>query len=283
MNRSLARRLSSEWTGSYDEDMAYIEKTRWVVTGAAGNIGRALRAALHEHEVELVSTDVRLTSPVGPNDRVVTADLSDFGALVDLFEGADGVIHLGGIPDEADFHDLAAVNIVGTYHVLEAARRSGVPRVIYASSNRVTGMYASGTMVSPEMPERPDGFYGVSKVSGEALCRLYTDKFAIRTVAVRIGSYEERPSTAREQRTWLSPSDAVRAFIAAMTTAESFAVFYAVSANTGRWWDLGAGAEVGFFPEDDATSGQPAEPMSDSLPQGGSFAAKEYSVDRMTR
>ncbi|MBE1513663.1 NAD-dependent epimerase/dehydratase family protein [Nesterenkonia halotolerans] len=261
--------------------MPHIVKSRWVVTGAAGNIGGALRAALHEREVELVSTDVRPTSPVGPYDRIVTADLSDFEALLDLFEGADGVIHLGGIPDEADFHDLAAVNIVGTYHVLEAARRSGVPRVVYASSNRVTGMYSMGTMVSSEMPARPDGFYGVSKASGEALCRLYTDKFGISTVAVRIGSYEKQPGTPREQRTWLSPSDAVRAFLAAMTTNESFAVFYAVSANSERWWDLDAGVAVGYIPEDDATDGGPAEPMIGSLPQGGPFAAKEYSVDRM--
>ena len=78
------------------------------------------------------------------------------------------------------------------------------------------------------------GFYGVSKVAGEALCRLYADKFGLSTISVRIGSYENRPTSAREQRTWLSPSDAVRAFIAAMTTTEHTALFYAVSANTAR-------------------------------------------------
>ncbi|MFW7414390.1 NAD-dependent epimerase/dehydratase family protein [Demequina sp. SO4-18] len=260
--------------------MVDIANSRWVVTGAAGTVGSALRVALHERQVELVSTDVRSTAPVGPNDRVLTADLADLRALEQVLDGADGVIHLGGLADEADFHDLAAVNIVGTYHVLEAARRSGVPRVVYASSNRVTGMYTADTVVSPDMPARPDGFYGVSKVAGEALCRLYSDKFGISTAAVRIGSYEPRPGTAREQRTWLSPDDALRAFLAAMTTDQT-AVFYAVSANSSRWWDLAAGAAIGYLPEDDAATWLAESPIDPTQPQGGPYATAEYSLDRM--
>lgn len=261
--------------------MADVAGSRWVITGAAGTIGSALRQALSELQVELVSTDIRPVVPVGPHDHVVTADLSDLSSLAELFAGAEGVIHLGGIPDEADFHDLAEVNIVGTYHVLEAARRTGVARVVYASSNRLTGMYPAGVPVTPEMPPRPDGFYGVSKVAGEALCRLYADKFGISTVAVRIGSYEQRPGSAREQRTWLSPPDAVRAFLAAMTTAEHAAVFYAVSGNTGRWWDLEPGEAVGFIPQDDAARLGTPEGFDPNLPQGGTYAAQEYSTDKM--
>ncbi len=267
----------------YDRSMVHIEESRWVVTGAAGTIGSALRVALHQRGVELVSTDVHPTLPVGSNDRVVTADLAELGALTELCEGADGVIHLGGIPDEADFHDLATVNIVGTYHVLEAARRAGVPRVVYASSNRLTGMYTAGTMVSPEMPVRPDGFYGVSKAAGEALCRLYTDKFGVSTAVVRIGTYAQQPRSAREQRTWLSPADAVRAFLAAMTTSDASAVFYGVSANTTRWWDLDAGTAIGFVPEDNAADWGPPVPIEASRPQGGPYAAAEFSLDRMRR
>jgi dTDP-4-dehydrorhamnose reductase len=167
--------------------------------------------------------------------------------------------------------------------VLEAARRAGVPRVVFASSNRLTGMYPAGERVSPDMPPRPDGFYGVAKVAGEALCRLYADKFDISTVSVRIGSYEQRPGSAREQRTWLSPADAVRAFLAAMTTTEHTAVFYAVSANTTRWWDLDAGTAIGFTPQDDAADWGAAEPLDASMPQGGTYASAEYSTDRMRR
>lgn len=260
-----------------------VAKSHWVVTGAAGNIGRAIRAALYERGARLTSTDLRPFSPLGPDERVSLADLSDLDALAEQFAGADGIIHLGGISDEADFHDLATVNIVGTYHVLEAARRAGVPRVVYASSNRLTGMYPAGTTVSPDQPPRPDGFYGVSKVAGEALCRLYSDKFGITTIAVRIGSYEEQPGSPREQRTWLSPGDAIRAFLAAMTTSERSAVFYAVSRNEGRWWDLESGAAIGFEPEDNAAEYGRPEPLAPEHPQGGQYAAAAYSLERMRR
>ncbi|WP_380162814.1 NAD-dependent epimerase/dehydratase family protein [Kineococcus sp. R86509] len=167
--------------------------------------------------------------------------------------------------------------------MLEAARRAGVSRVVYASSNRLTGSYTAGDHVVSDMPPRPDGFYGVSKVAGEALCRLYADKFQISTISLRIGSYEEQPSSAREQRTWLSPADAIRAFVAAMTTTEHAAVFYAVSANTDGWWDLQAGEAVGYFPQDDATAGSTREFIDPNVPQGGMYAAHAYSTDRMRR
>lgn len=260
--------------------MNTIAGIRWVVTGAAGNIGVALRRELRAAGVELVSTDVREVEAIdGTGDRVTVADLLDLTALTAMFDGADGVIHLGGLSDEADFHDLAEVNVVGTYHVLEATRRSGVRRVVYASSNRVTGMYPTDTLVDADMPARPDGVYGVSKVAGEALCRLYSDKFDLSTIALRIGSYEQQPSTPRERATWLSHRDAVAAFIAAMTTDEHHAVFYAVSANSESWWDRTAGERVGFRPMDDAADWNiPGDTIE---PQGGPFATPSYSLDRM--
>ena len=105
-------------------------------------------------------------------------------------------MHLGGLADEADFHDLAEVNVVGTFHVLEAARRAGVRRVVYASSNRVSGFYPTATRVDVGMPPRPDGLYAVSKVAGEALARLYADKFGLQVASIRVGSFEGAPATS---------------------------------------------------------------------------------------
>ena len=276
-------RTRRRWPGQYDRTMSSIAGSRWVVTGAAGNIGCALRSALLERHAVLVSTDIRPITSSAPQESVASVDLADLENLVELFAGADGVVHLGGIADEADFHDLAEANIVGTYHVLEAARRAGVRRVVYASSNRLTGSYAASDHVSPDMPPRPDGFYGVSKAAGEALCRLYADKFGMSTISLRIGSYEEQPSSAREQQTWLSPADAIRAFVAAMTTTEHTAVFYAVSANTNGWWDLQPGEAVGFFPRDDAAAWGTREVLALDVPQGGRYATAAYSTDRMRR
>lgn len=168
------------------------------MTGAAGNIGRALRAHLADQGVALVSIDLREPAAVSTDDHVLQTDIGDPVALDVAFDGCDGVVHLAGIADEADFHDLAEVNIVGTYHVLEAARRAGVGRVVSAGRNRVTGAYDVDTIVDESMPPRPDGFFGVSKVAVEALSRLYADKFGLRTVVIRIGSYEAPLDGARD-------------------------------------------------------------------------------------
>jgi uronate dehydrogenase len=294
-----------------EPDTAPLRGARWAVTGAAGRIGVHLRSALHDLGVELVSTDVVDVPPAaststradtgtgtgtesGAPERREVVDVADLEALTELFAGCVGVVHLGGLSDEADFHDLATVNVVGTYHVLEAARRAGVGRVVFASSNRLTGSYDTDTTVDVGMPPRPDGFYGVSKVAGEALCRLYSDKFGLSTISVRIGSWGAAPEDSRHLHTWLSRPDGVRAFVAAMTTDVHVAVFYAVSANSEGWWDLSAGEAVGFRPQDDASvvaetplpepagtvpsgSGDPAGP------QGGPFASAAFSLDRMTR
>ncbi|MDN5754436.1 NAD-dependent epimerase/dehydratase family protein [Arthrobacter rhombi] len=266
------------------EDAAGMEDftgQRWIVTGAAGRIGRPLRRALAELGVNLVSVDVADTEPVGPTDTVVRGDVEDLKTLEQTFASADGVIHLGGISDEADFHDLAQVNIVGTYHVLEAARRAGVRRVVFASSNRLTGFYDVDTELTVDMPARPDGFYGVSKAAGEALCQLYSDKFGLSTIALRIGTYLSEPASPRHMRTMLSPGDAVRAFTAAMRTPQHHGVFYAVSKNSELWWNLDAGKTLGFVPVDDAAEHGVLEAIDPGTPQGGSFASAEYSLDRM--
>lgn len=253
----------------------------WCVTGAAGRIGRALRAHLSERGLPTVSLDVAECTPVGPEDRVLRCDLRDLTELVTAFRECSGVVHLGGIPDEADFHDLADTNVVGTYHVLEAARRAGASRVVFASSNRVTGSYPVSETVDPSDPPRPDGFYGVSKVAGETLCRLYADKFGLSTISVRIGSFEERPEDARHSRTWLSHGDALRAFDAAMATEAHTAVFYAVSRNSERWWSLEAGEQLGFGPRDDASTFAVPGSLAPDAPQGGIYAGPAHSLDRM--
>ncbi|MEB4614800.1 NAD-dependent epimerase/dehydratase family protein [Leucobacter sp. M11] len=261
--------------------MEDIRGQRWAVTGAAGTIGRALREHLDARGIALVSIDIAETTPMSDADRVWPADVRDLAALEAAFAGCAGVIHLGGIPDEADFHDLAEVNIVGTYHVLEAARRAGVGRVVFASSNRLTGYYPAGTLVDEAMPPRPDGFYGASKVAGEALCRLYVDKFALSTIVIRIGSYEAAPGSPREMSTWLSPADALRAFDAAMHTPRQHAVFYGVSHNSARWWSLDEANKTGFVPRDDAAAHGEAAAYPAEQPQGGPYAAAEYSTQRM--
>jgi uronate dehydrogenase len=257
----------------------------WALTGAAGRIASSMRPGLAERVARLRLIDVVPVEPVHHAEQTVRADLRDQAAMTDALQGTDGVLHLGGLADEADFHDLAEVNIVGTFHVFEAARRAGTRRVLYASSNRLTGCYPTSTVVDPEMPPRPDGLYGASKVAGEALGRVYADKFGLEVANVRIGSFEEAPKDERQLSTWLSPADCLAAFLAAMTVPDlTFATFYAVSRNTRRWWSLSAGHALGYDPRDDAEGhagplGAGTVPAPGAL-QGGVYASPSYTLDR---
>lgn len=257
----------------------------WVMTGAAGQVATSMRRGLAARVAALRLVDIRPVQCEHPGEESLVADLRDQAALERAVAGAHGVLHLGGIADEADFHDLAEVNIVGTFHALEAARRTAARRFVFASSNRTTGCYPTDTTVDTSMPARPDGLYGVSKVAGEALGRLYADKFGMSVASVRIGSFEQAPQDSRQLSTWLSPSDCLAAFLAAMTAPDlSYAAFYAVSGNTRRWWDLTTGAALGFRPSDDAEDHAAELPAQQRRAlaglQGGMYATAEYTLDR---
>jgi uronate dehydrogenase len=267
--------------------MALAQET-WVLTGAGGRIGGALRRRLAERVGRLRLVDLAAVASRHPGEEARVADLRDPEAVQAAIDGAHGVVHLGGLADEADFHDLEQVNVAGTYHVLEAARRTGAGRVVLASTNHVTGLYASGEPVSVEQPPRPDSLYGVSKVADEALGRMYAEKLGLRVACVRIGSFEPAPTQPRHLSTWLSPRDALAAFLAAMTAPDlTYAAFYGVSRNTRGWWDLEAGRRLGFEPVDDAEEHAAAVEAGASTtvdgPQGGTFATADYTLDRQRR
>ncbi|MEU5903454.1 NAD(P)-dependent oxidoreductase [Micromonospora sp. NPDC047527] len=255
-----------------------------IVTGAAGRIGSTVREHLRGEVTQLVLVDRVPVRPTAPTERAIQLDLTDLDAVVDALEGADAVVHLAGLADEAPFADLLDSNVLGTYHVLEAARRHGVRRVVLASSNRVTGFYPVGQVVDPDTPVRPDGFYGVSKVAVEALGRLYADKFGLSVVCLRIGSFEDEPTEARYLATWLSPRDGVGFIRAAITVPDvHFVTAYAVSANTRAFWDTAAGAQLGYLPVDDAERYAARVPGSEAPSdatafQGGAYTSPEYSL-----
>ncbi|MFB9573657.1 NAD(P)-dependent oxidoreductase [Streptomyces yanii] len=254
-----------------------------VVTGAAGRIGSMVRIGLRGEAERLVLVDRVGLAAQSPAEEVRQLDLRDAEAVTAALEGADAVVHLGGVPDEAPLSELLDGNVHGTHNVLEGARRQGVGRVVLASSNRLTGFYPVSTTVTPEMPPRPDGLYGVSKVAVEALGRLYADKFGLSVVCLRIGSFEDAPTERRHLATWLSPRDCLGFIRAALTAPDvNFTTVYAVSANTRRFWDIEAGSAMGYTPVDDAEAFAPRIPPEGGAAehdlQGGAYVDAEYTL-----
>lgn len=262
--------------------MNQLSRSTWLLTGANGNIGKCLRAHLPGRVGKLVVADLEAPVDLAQNEEAAAFDLTDPSSVAPLVAGCDGVIHLAGIAEEAPYEDLLRVNALGTYHLLEAMREAHVPRLVYASSNRITGFHSTSDVLDDGSTVRPDGLYGASKAAVEALTRMYSDKFGMQVCNVRIGSFEEQPSTEREAATWLSPGDAVRAFEAAMTADARFSVFYAVSANRHRFWSLEPGQAVGYLPQDDAAEilGADVRPKA-SAPQAGEFASAEYTLPHL--
>ncbi len=223
-----------------------------LLTGAAGVVGSALRAGL-QGVFDLILTDLRTPEGLQAHETFRAADLQDPAQMKQAMQGAQAVIHLGSIADEHTYERIRAVNIDGTQHVLQVAHELGVRRVAFASSIHEVGYYSRSQQVGPEVPVRPDTFYGVSKVAGEALGRLYRERHGLEFVAVRICSFQPRPQDARHLSTWLSPRNAVQLFRRAVTTpGVGYLTVAGISGNTRRWmtpegWDV-----LGYTPQDDA-------------------------------
>jgi uronate dehydrogenase len=224
---------------------------RVLLTGAAGGLGRELRPRLRQRCTLLRVSDVARMEPAQAGEEVVPAALEDRAAVHALLEGMDSVVHLGGISTEQPFDAILQANIVGVYNLYEAARQHDVRRIVFASSNHVTGYYRQDEVIDPTMPVRPDGYYGVSKAFGESLSRFYFDRYGIETVCMRIGSSFPEPRDRRMLATWLSYDDLERLVVASLTAPiAGHTIVYGVSDNTTCWWDNTPARHLGFRPQD---------------------------------
>lgn len=228
--------------------------TRLLITGAAGGVGTLLRPLLARPGRTLRLLDVVDVPEVGDGAESVRASITDLAAITEACADVDAVLHLGGLSTEHGWADIMVTNIDGTYKVFEAARRAGVPRVVFASTNHTVGFHPDTGVEAPDyLFPRPDTYYGVSKVAGEALGSLYHDRYGMDVVCLRIGACYARPLDTRMLATWLSPADCARLVEAALSApAPGFRVVWGVSDNTRRWWSLAEAEALGYRPEDDA-------------------------------
>ena len=232
---------------------------RLLLTGAAGGLGRQLRQRLRAHCQVLRVSDIADLGDAAPGEEVQPARLEDPQAVHALLAGVEAVVHLGGVSTEQAWQPILEANSVGVYHLYEAARRQGVKRVVFASSNHVTGFYRQDQVIDAAAPVRPDGLYGVSKAFGESLSRFYYDRYGIETVCLRIGSSFPAPRDRRMLATWLSYDDLERLVLASLTTpVAGHSVIFGMSDNTVRWWDNRHAAHIGYRPQDSSAAWQAA-------------------------
>ncbi|QFT23370.1 3 beta-hydroxysteroid dehydrogenase/Delta 5--_4-isomerase [Pseudomonas sp. THAF187a] len=256
---------------------------RILLTGAAGGLGKVLRERLRPYANILRLSDIGEMAPAaGPHEEVVHCDLADKAEVHRLVEGVDAILHFGGVSVERPFEEILGANICGVFHIYEAARRHGVKRVVFASSNHVIGFYQQDERLDARSARRPDGYYGLSKSYGEDMASFYFDRYGIETVSIRIGSSFPEPANRRMMSTWLSYDDLTQLIERCLYTANvGHTVVYGMSDNRDVWWDNHLAAHLDFQARDssevfrDKVEAQPLPAADDParIYQGGAFVA----------
>ena len=161
-----------------------------LVTGAGGLVGRTLAPMLAEgHDVVLLDV-----SDPGTGFPCRVGDLRDEAFVVEACQGMDAVVHTAAlhgkawadVGDDVGFH----VNVVGTYHVLEAARQARVRRVVFTSSVWANGHPPTAAPYLPideETPRGPVEVYGLTKRLGEQMCVYASSQYGLSTICLRPG------------------------------------------------------------------------------------------------
>jgi UDP-glucose 4-epimerase len=174
-----------------------LRRPKYLVTGAAGFIGSNLVAALVGRGESVRGLDNLATGHWGLVRRLVaeasmvepiTADIRDAVAMARAMEGVEVVFHqaaLGSVPRSVENPaETDEVNVHGSVVVLDAARRAGVRRLIFAASSAAYG--DTPTLPKREdMPTGPLSPYAVSKVAGEQYFRVFSSLYGMETLSLR--------------------------------------------------------------------------------------------------
>jgi len=252
-----------------------------LITGAGGVVGTYLRKEL-AGKYALRLSDIRRLKP-GAGETFVQGDIANLNDMLRATRGVDAFVHLGGYSVEGAWKDILNANIVGCYNAFEAARRNGVKRVLFATSNHAVGFYRRDQVIDHRVYIKPDSRYGVSKVFGEALGSLYADKYGMEVFCMRIGNVGTAPIDKRRLSIWISPRDFAQLVTIGIEHPDvRFEVVYGVSNNRRSWYDNANAVRLGYRPVDDSETfaaevlarEQPGDARAEMY-QGGAFVHSE--------
>jgi UDP-glucose 4-epimerase len=203
---------------------------RILITGGSGYIGRFVTDALRaQHEV-VVFDLVEAELPV----EHVTGDLRIYEDVEGACGGVDAIVHAGAIPyDSGEAHRIMEINVMGTFNVLEAASRHGIPKVVFASSLSAVGLgpFSKAPLRPDYFPfdEKqtclPDDTYGLSKLIGEQLCAAYARRHGMSAVCLRLAMVYDasRPATVQRLNKIATDPEYGKLFLWAYTDARDVA------------------------------------------------------------
>lgn len=252
-----------------------------LVTGAAGDVGTHLRREL-AGRYRIRASDLRPMHKIA-QESYARADVSKMADALRITKGVDAVVHLAGYSVEGPWEGILNANIIGCYNVFEAARRNGVKRILFPTSNHAVGFYRRDRTIDHRVYPRPDSRYGVSKVFGEALGSLYADKYGMQVFCMRIGNVNPAPIDKRRLSIWFSPRDLAQLVTIGIEHPDiRFEIVYGISGNKRAWYDNANAYRLGYRPQDDSeihaaqvlARETPGDPVAEQF-QGGVFCVAE--------
>lgn len=197
---------------------AAAEPRHVLVTGSAGAIGAPVCEELARRGHQVRGLD-RVPSPV-VEDHVV-ADLTDRAAIDHAMRDIQSVVHLAAVPVDRPFmEELLGPNVIGLFHVMDAARAVGAERVTLASSGQAISGYPRDQRPLPaDLPPKPTNHYGLTKAWAEQMGEMYARQYGMSVIAVRIGWLPRKPTNPDDigpehslHDSYISPGDAGRFF-----------------------------------------------------------------------
>lgn len=238
------------------------------ITGANGVVGRVLMKGLGQ-EYQLKAFTRR---PVDFPSAIVNFEQA--AQVRGAFAGLEAIIHLAADPSPAaPWEEVREHNLEGMYQVCEECVRSGVKRLVFASTNHT--QHGNTLLTTPETldprkqirmklsdPPNPDSLYAVSKLFGENIGKLYSQRHGLEFIGLRIGWIVSQndptimrgtPAEDYLRAMFLSHRDCVQAHRRALEVEARYLLVYVVSDNGRRVFDLEeTGRTLGFVPQDDA-------------------------------
>jgi nucleoside-diphosphate-sugar epimerase len=254
-------------------------KPKVLVTGASGLIGQLVITRLGDR-YEFSGLSRRPLEGI----PYTQASITDADAVRAACVGMDMVLHLAAeTQDYDDWDKVVATTMGGTLNVFRAAQEAGVKRVVFASAgstmlgyqfdpastyaqladNKLQRMPDDARMILHTDPPRPADFYSVGKLFGEHTGRLFSDKYGMSVLVIRVGAVlpDDKPTIVRELPGYLSHRDLVDIIDKTLSAPMSlkYDIFHAVSNNARRWRDIDHSREVlGWEPHDSSDVFDPA-------------------------
>ena len=262
------------------------DKKHVLVTGLSGLVGTALRSDF-EDRYELSSLSRYGTGGMDDSHNF-KGNIAELDTIIPAFEGQHTVVHLAADRSaNANWESALRNNFVGVYNVYEAAKRTGVKRVVFGSSQHAIGGFYQDEpyktilagkfdqvkrpfkLIDETVPIRPDGYYGASKAYAEGLGSYYSEFHGISSINIRIGwtiSNDNPTSNGGGLAMWLSHRDTAQIHVKAVDAPDSlmYTVVFAMSNNYWNIFSLEKARKVlGYEPQDDA--GKVLDPTSKML------------------